>query len=154
MKTVYLAGPITGQSFEDCTDWRAYVKKKLAPGISGLSPMRAKEYLLEETRIGDHYAEHVLSCQRGIMTRDYYDTRKADLLLANLEGECEGGRVSIGTVMEIAWAHAHRVPIIVVMEDEANVHDHAMIREAIGFRVKTLGEAIDVANAILMDYVS
>jgi hypothetical protein len=29
MKQVYLAGPITGQSFKGCTDWRNYAKVEL-----------------------------------------------------------------------------------------------------------------------------
>lgn len=43
MKTVYLAGPITGLTFEGCKSWREYAIAKLEPrGIRGLSPLRAK----------------------------------------------------------------------------------------------------------------
>ena len=46
MKQVYLAGPITGLTFEGCTDWRDYAIASLADNaIKGLSPMRAKEFL-------------------------------------------------------------------------------------------------------------
>jgi hypothetical protein len=54
--------------------------------------------------------------------------------------------------MECAWAYAFDKPLIVVMEDEGNLHEHAMIREATGFRVNTIDKAIDVANSILTDY--
>ena len=46
MKTVYLAGPITGLTYDGATDWRAYAKARLAKfGIQAVSPMRAKEFL-------------------------------------------------------------------------------------------------------------
>ncbi len=45
---VYLAGPISGFTFEECVAWRDQVKKELAKaGIEGISPLRAKEYLLD-----------------------------------------------------------------------------------------------------------
>lgn len=159
MKTVYLAGPITGLSFEGCVDWREYAIKELNKvGITGLSPMRAKDYLKTETIVGDSYEDTVLSSSRGITTRDRWDTTRCDVILANFLG---AEKVSIGTVMELAWADAYRIPSIVVMEaaesettgttaSKGNVHEHAMIRECTGFRVKTLEEGLTVAKAILL----
>lgn len=148
MRRVYLAGPITGLSYGGCTDWREYAKKQLADvGILGVSPMRAKENLRAYGElIGDEYFDEVLSCAKGITTRDRWDTTTCELVLVNFLG---APRVSIGTVMEIGWADLSRTPIIVVMEPEGNVHDHAMIREAVGFRVETLAEGLSVAKAIL-----
>ena len=160
-KTVYLAGPITGESYAGCTDWREAARKELAPHIAGLSPMRAKDYLENEGMVGHAYEDTALSSARGIMTRDFFDVRNCDVLLANLLG---AERVSIGTVMEIAWAHAFRTPVVLVIEPavlehfqqlpptDANVHEHAMIREAAGFRVETLAEGLEVCKAILTDY--
>lgn len=148
MKNVYLAGPITGLTFEGCTDWREFAIKELkAVGITGLSPMRAKDYLKNETFIGDEYQNTVLSSSRGIITRDRWDTSRCDLLLVNFLG---AERVSIGTVMEMAWADICRIPIIVVMEPVGDLHDHSMIREVTGFRVESLEEGLRVAKAILL----
>ena len=147
MKNVYLAGPITGQTFDGCTDWREFAIKDLgAVGITGLSPMRAKDYLKNETFVGDEYQDTVLSSSRGIITRDRWDTTRCDLILVNFLG---AERVSIGTVMEMAWADAVRTPIIVVMKPEGDLHDHSMLREVTGFRVVTLEEGLEVAKAIL-----
>lgn len=148
MKTVYLAGPITGLSFGQCTDWRAAVAVRLRPfGILGVDPMRAKDYLKSEKEITGSYEDKVMSCQRGIMTRDRYDATHCDVLLVNFLGAT---KVSIGTVMEIAWADSIRTPIICAIEDDGhNTHDHPMVREAIGFRVPTLEEAIQVVIKIL-----
>lgn len=152
MKLVYLAGPISGLDYQGATDWRNQAVAALGEiGVKGLSPMRGKEYLAHVTEFtadGDMYgALSVMSSNRGIMTRDRYDATRCDVLLVNLLG---AAKVSIGTVMEIAWADAHRIPIVCVMEPEGNPHDHGMIKEAISFRVTNLREALRITGAILL----
>lgn len=149
-KLVYLAGPITGLSYNGCTEWRQSAIEKLAQhGITGLSPMRAKEYLSHLEKIsgtGKEYAHMgVFSTPKGIVTRDYYDCTRCDVLLVNLLG---AKIVSIGTMAEIAWAWAKRTPIVLVMEAEGNPHEHMFVTEMAGFRVATLDEALDVVVAI------
>lgn len=148
---VYMAGAITGLSYDGAEDWRTYAKTELAKvGIHGLSPLRAKEYLRKVegtlTGTGEEYAHMgVLSLPRGVMTRDRYDATRCDVLLVNLLGTT---KVSIGTVMEMAWADLKRTPIVVAMEPKGNPHEHMMINEAIGFRLPSLDEAINVVKAI------
>lgn len=142
---VYLAGPITGCSYNGATDWRKEVARQLGDKcIIGVSPMRCKDYLLEETTIADSYEARVMSSQKGLTARDRWDCRRCDIILANFLG---AERVSIGTVMELGWADAARRPIVVVME-QGNVHDHAMVREVAGFIVSTLDEAVQVISAL------
>lgn len=144
---VYLAGPISGLSYGESVDWRDEAKHILADyGIHALSPMRAKHYLSTAKAIADEYPQHVLSNSRGITTRDRFDTQRASLVLVNLLG---AERVSIGTMLEVAWADAARVPIVAAIEEEGNIHDHAMVRELVGFRLPTLSEAYAVVVAIL-----
>jgi len=107
--------------------------------------MRGKKYLANEVSIKDSYEEHPLSCQKGITCRDRMDVRRCDMVLVNL---LEISKVSIGSVMELAWADAWRKPIIVVMEKE-NIHSHSMLREVSGFIVSDLNEAVDLAIAVL-----
>lgn len=151
--SVYLAGPITGESYEGATDWREHVAGLLAAPsdpkrrIAAFSPLRCKPYLASEKVLGTAYDQHVLSTARGIFVRDYNDCRRCDALIVNFLGAT---RVSIGTVMEIAWAVAFRKPVIVVMEPRGNVHEHAMLSESYGFRVVTLAEAVSVAQALLL----
>lgn len=142
---VYLAGPITGYSYGEVTDWRAYVAERLDSSIEALSPMRHKEYLLHETSIEDTY-ESLMSTQKAITVRDKFDTTRADVVIANLMGAT---RVSIGTMIELGWADDNDIPIITVMES-GNMHDHAMVREVSGWVVDNLDEAIRVANTILV----
>ena len=152
MPTVYLAGPITGLTYAGATDWRHAVIEDLeAHGIKGLSPMRAKEYLASLDKpisgTGEEYAHlGVLSLPRGVMTRDRFDATRCNVLLVNLLG---AKAVSIGSVMEIAWADAYRIPIVCVIEPSGNPHELMMIAEALGYRVATLTEAVHVIKAIL-----
>jgi len=146
MKTVYLAGPISGLDYNGCNSWREYALKQLEDlGISGISPMRYKNYLSEEKVISDEY-NTALSCSRGLTTRDRFDSTRCDVFLANL---LKAKNVSIGTMIEYGWADLARKPIITVIEKKGNVHDHSIVRELTGFRVETLEEGLHIAKAIL-----
>ena len=153
MKSIYLAGPITGGSYKGVTDWRNYFSEQFskhwnASGkIEVLSPMRHKDYLLQETKIGDAYEDRIMSSQRGITARDRFDTTNASLVVVNLLGAT---RVSIGTMIELGWADANNTPILLIMEkDGSNLHDHAMVRELAPFWTDNLDEAIMIAGKIL-----
>ncbi len=91
------------------------------------------------------YEEYPLASKHGIISRDRYDVMRCDMVLFNFIGTT---RVSIGSVMEIGWGDAWRKPMVIAMET-GNVHDHAMIREAAGFVVPTLDEAIEIVIAVL-----
>lgn len=107
--------------------------------------MRGKKFLVNEKNIKDSYKEHPLTSQKGITCRDRADVMRCDMILVNFLG---ADKVSIGSVMEIAWADAWRKPIIVVMEKD-NIHSHAMIREVSGFIVLDLDQAIKIVIAVL-----
>ena len=114
-----------------------------------MSPLRGKNCYLKDLvgngTIADHYNNKLLSTQRGITVRDRNDVMTCDAILANLS---DSKKVSIGTVMEIAWADMLRKPIVVVM-DESNVHWHAMIREVSGFVTPYMKEAVELLKEIL-----
>lgn len=150
--TVYLAGQITGLTYNRANDWRLTVTRDLADcGIKAISPLRCKEFLAALESISGHGAEYshmsVLSSPRGVMTRDRFDAMRCNVLFCNLLGTTVP---SIGTCMEIAWADSRRTPIVAVMEESGNPHDHMMINEAIGFRVPTIEEGVATVKAILL----
>lgn len=142
---LYCAGPITGVSYGESTDWRECIANKLPSHIKAVSPMRGKKYLENEKVVKDAYEEYPLSSQKGTICRDRMDVMRCDMLLVNFLG---ASKVSIGSVMEIAWADAWRKPIILVMEKE-NIHSHSMIKEVSGYIVSNLDEAVAIAIAIL-----
>lgn len=117
-----MAGPITGTSYGDCTNWRDYAAKALDfAGLVPYSPMRGKAYLSAEDKVADSYSDYTMSSVNGINVRDFNDCITAGAILVNLLGAT---RVSIGTVMEIAWARCRQIPIVIVMEKTGNIHEH------------------------------
>ena len=151
--SVYLAGPITGLTYDDGNDWRVAVADDLARyEITAWSPLRAKHFLREigvldaaGTPDSAYIGLNPLSEPKGIMTRDRFDTQRSDMVLMNLLGAT---RVSIGTMIEAGWADSARVPLVIAMEAD-NIHRHAMLNEAAGFIVTTLEEAVAVVKAVL-----
>ncbi len=152
MKTyqVYLAGPIGGLKYDECTDWRQLVMDALWFGdnskIESLSPMRGTGHLKNEENLSGTFEQWPLTTQRGIYARDKFDCHRVDLVFVNFLG---AEKVSIGTCMEIAWAAHNDTPIVLVMEDD-NIHNHPMINEACPFVVKTLEDGIELTKDILM----
>ena len=152
MPLVYLAGPIAGRSGLQAFAWRQYAASALVQlGIGCLNPLRGKAALHASDRISTDHADYAglghFYTAKGIMTRDYCDVKRADVLLVNLLG-CDA--VSIGTVMELAWAFQMQKPAVVAMEKEGNPHDrHPMVAEAMHFRVESLAEAIESVAVIL-----
>lgn len=145
---VYLAGPIAGLTYEGATDWRKVASDLLSPEIDAFSPMRGKQYLKNGSKIGDReYSQFPLSTSKAVLCRDFTDCTQSNVVLINLLG---APKVSIGTVMEVAWAHGARVPIVLVMEKTGNIHEHILLSEACNFRVETLEEACRLVKAVLL----
>lgn len=152
--SVYLAGPITGLTFDDGNEWRESVIEELDDvGIRGFSPLRAKNFLREigvldsaGTPESAYIGLNPLSEPKGITARDRFDCTRCDMILMNLLGAT---RISIGTMIEAGWADGARRPIVVAMEQD-NMHRHAMLNEVAGFIVPTLEEAVAVVKAVLL----
>lgn len=155
MFRVYLAGPITGLSYDGAIDWRAKFSSKLFAinnnsKIIGISPMREKQHLSKITEFSatcKEYENIPMSSPKGIICRDFFDATRCDLLMVNL---LDAPRVSIGTMMEIAWCYQKRTPIVCVMEKEGNPHEHAFVNETINYRVDNLDEAVYIIGSILV----
>jgi nucleoside 2-deoxyribosyltransferase len=147
---VYLAGPITGLSYDGAVGWREDAEAHLdAYGIGTADPMRGKSYLSGQDEIKDSYADHAMSTAHAIFKRDRMDCRKCDALLVNFLG---AEKVSIGTVMEIAWADANGIPVVIVMEPD-NLHQHSMVKEAAYVVADTLDEGIQITRRLLAPWV-
>src|SRR3989344_844355 len=147
-KLLYLGGPIDGLSYDGCVGWREYAIRELKKdGITGLSPMRAKEFLKKHHVLVDGIEKHVLTTDKGITTRDLWDVSRCDAVLFNLLG---AKKISVGTVTEYGGAGILHKPIITVMEKKGNVHEHPMIRELTWFRVETLEEGLDVVRDLFV----
>jgi len=148
---IYLAGPITGLTFGGATEWREEVMRRVTMEVlpfDCFSPLRGKAYLKQERgAIKDvERLDSLLSSSAKILFRDSHDVRTADAMLVNLLG---ADKVSIGTVMEIAWAYEHRVPTILMME-AGNIHDHRMIVAACPYIAPNVDTAMFMLKQILL----
>jgi hypothetical protein len=146
-KTIFLAGPLRGMSFKDVADWRQYVGSKLPDDVIAFSALRGKPYLVNANILEAEYPEHLLSTPQGTITRDRYDVFRCDALFVNF---LNSTTVSIGTIMEMAWADSQRTPVILVME-KGNIHDHPFVRQLAAYITADLDEAIQTAiNVVTM----
>ncbi len=147
MANVYLAGPINGLTYEEATEWRDTASTWLSrAGIRAVSPMRGKGWFKTERLIeAKQYREHPFFTDKGIVARDRFDVSQADILLVNFIG---APKVSVGTAVEIGWANAWDIPIVVAMDDNSP-YDHPFVRELAGFIVPTLSEALDIVCRII-----
>lgn len=156
-KTVYLAGPISGLTYKEATSWRDQVAAELTKfDIKCLSPLRAAVHLrggkglLSDCEIqeGTKPAVEAMSNAKGVVSRDKFDATHCDILLINLLG---AKSISIGTCVEIGWAGALNIPIVLIMKKD-NIHNHAFIRESANFIAESLNDALYIVKALLQDY--
>lgn len=150
IRTVYLAGPITGLQYGTARHtWRKEFPLLLPDHIHCFSPMRGAE-LMDRAGVikaGSEYeSQHHIENARGIFTRDINDIQKCDIVVANFIG---AGRVSIGTCVEFGAAHILRKPVVIIMEKTGNVHHHAFITEIGGFWVDNIEDAADVVTTLM-----
>jgi nucleoside 2-deoxyribosyltransferase len=156
-KTIYLAGPIDGQTYSEATKWRNDLKEALHyDGIKAIDPMRSQTYLadiegpLTSCKIAASMKEDELSVTAShITTADRFDCTNCDFIIVNLLG---AKKVSIGTMIEVGWANANNIPVILVIEQEGNIHEHPILDECSGFRVDCLEKARRLISELLSAY--
>lgn len=147
---VYLSGPMAGLTVQQANEWRAEVRKNLEPDVLCLSPLRGLDDLqgVIQPKYHPNMKEGFAATNSQMaLTRDFLDTKRADIILINLLG---AQRVSIGTVLEIAWGFAMHKPLVVAMEPEGNPHDHCLVNESIHVRVYSVEELWRVARSLLL----
>lgn len=152
---VYLAGPISGLTYDEATDWRendTFCFDIECSGFTPLSPMRGKEQFRDAGRLASTFEN-----DGAAVARDLYDIRRSDVVLVNL---LHAKRVSIGTMCELGYAHALAKFIIVVMnptvlkdnrglEYKADaLHDHLFVHELASQVVPTLDDALSVLERL------
>lgn len=150
MRTVYLAGAITGCDRNEANDWRHDVINRLAHhNIAGISPLRC------EPLIGDRYQlthqDPRFGTAKAISSKNFFDVQSCDLTLAYMPQEVNARRLSIGTLMELAWARALGKPTILV-SDYPFILEHPVVQANASWTLSTLEEAVDVLIGVLGDY--
>lgn len=150
MKAVYLAGPITGCDIGEANNWRRRAMDALHDvGIRGISPLRCEPLHGERYGLGNE--DPRFGTARAIASKNFLDVQMCDVTLCYLSTELNQRRLSIGTVIELAWAHALRKPTILVT-DYPLLIEHPVVQANASWIVPTLVEGLDVAIGILGDY--
>lgn len=156
---VYLAGPITGLTFSVANSWRQSIKDASHPSIEFLNPLRFDRDDKEEFE----HREVAFNGMKNIVRRNYHDVQRSDMILAYF-GECSPDNVSIGSVYELAWGYALRIPTVAVISgltDEVTMteqramaqrpstsYNHPYLKEAVDYLVPNLGDAIRVMEVV------
>ena len=145
-QTIYTVGPISGLSYEEVVSRYQKLTKELEElDFNVLCPMSGKKFLRNEIEFKAHgYDDHPMSTNHAIMTRDRWMLDQSDIILADLSNS--GDRVSIGSMMELAWAYDTKKWVIGVIPKD-NIHNHAFVLEACGTIVPTIEDALDMLRA-------
>jgi nucleoside 2-deoxyribosyltransferase len=150
MPTVYLAGPIAGCNQAEANDWRVEVRGKLANfGVVGISPLRCEPIVGERYML--NYADPKFGTARAISSKNLFDVRHCDMILAYLPRDINERRPSYGTICELAWAHVLGKPTVLVTDDPV-LREHPVINVNAGWVLDTLDEAVEVLVGVLTVY--
>lgn len=129
--TVYCAHPISGETWENVVKYYTNIKITLENlGFNVLHPMTGKgemrTQIEERFKPAGHNATNPMCTNHAIFERDRWMVQNCDVLYLDLRG-CQG--ISIGCMMELAWASLLGKYTVVVM-DEKGMHKHAFVLEA------------------------
>lgn len=137
--SIYLAHQITGLSYEEVVSYYENVTKILTEfGYKIYCPMTGKSYLRTEDNLKNEGYKFPTSTDHAIKERDKWMVSQSDVVLTDLTGMT---RVSVGCMMELAWADLLGKHTIVVMEKD-NPHRHAFVLECADIVFETLPEAL------------
>lgn len=139
---IYIARPITGCTFDEVADY--YISRRDILRDFGYAQVfhafTGKNYLRKEKgpfKAGGY--DHPLSYNHAITLRDRWFVSQADVFYLNLDGAT---RVSIGGIMELAWAYDRGKHCVLVMKEDSP-HWHAFVLETAHVVFPTEEEALE-----------
>jgi len=143
---IYLAGPISGKSYDEVINkfntW-SYLLSDM--GYVVLNPMSGKGYLSDVVKLEPTFKKEDIddiptASDHFIFKRDKWMVQQCDIILADLS--TSNRYVSIGTMMELAWASMLGKHTITIMRDD-DIHNHAFVNEASDVIFRNIVDAID-----------
>lgn len=116
MKNIYMAGAMSGLTFEESNEWRKYAKIKISKLTSKYF---SNPSLVCCVNPNDYYNFQIIKhkSEHEVKEFDLFKLRHSDLVLVNLENI----NTSIGTAMELQVAHDNNIPIV-AFGDIINIH--------------------------------
>ena len=109
--SIYLAGAMSGISFEESNAWRKNITKLLNNTYADtkVKCINPNDYY--------NFKEVTYDSEREVMEFDLHKVRHSDLVIVNFS--CPK---SLGTMAELAIAYEHRIPVIGLNEIGQNLH--------------------------------
>ena len=144
--TIYLAGPISGLTWDQALTWREQTVIHLAKHFHILDPLKPQRGKMtnrmdiitgpsrEATDLPIHFTGS------GLVTSDEFYVRKSDFLFVNFLYSSD--QISAGTLWEMGLAWGLNKFIVTVIQPE-NIHDNVFVRRRSHIFVPTYGEAIE-----------
>jgi len=147
---VYLSGTMDEDKVEH-REWRRKATKLLGEhGIITRSPYRGRDkskivkmdnyhYIVTDAPVNNRLSNMLVA-------RDLKDVQDCDMLLVNLR-ETKGGRPSIGTISELAWAYEHHKPVVCVVDKEtsdSHYYKHPFVHQFISQWVSNVEDGVSV----------
>lgn len=141
---IYLSGPISEVPLRIAQEWRTNFEREIqvldGPHIECINPMR----FANNTPMSEGDAKY-------ITYRDRFDVQRADLLVVNFLYQPNHWAISIGSIIEMAWADAWRKPIIMAVPAKwkSRLSSHPFINDIVTTIVYSETELIHQARAFL-----
>ena len=134
---IYLAGFIQGAKIKECMEWRVRVRKFYEDrGLIFIDPLNGKEFAtITPDGLKSSTPPH------SIVHRDYRSVIDCDLIVVNMDTFGES-RPLTGTICEMAWAWEHRIPIIMITNED-KYREHPFISYFASWVVKDIDELFD-----------
>lgn len=123
---IYCAHPMSGLSFGEVAKYyRNTIDLLSSFDYTVLCPMTKKEMDFDDALqiIKPHGGLSPTLNDKAIFGRDHWMVHQADVVYINFTGTT---RISIGCVMELAFARAYKKHTIIVMESD-NIHRHSFV---------------------------
>lgn len=145
---IYLSGPISGASRREIADWRKRAAAMLPAGVDIYDPASSPYDADLATDAPETPSAALARLMHGrlVVDRNKHIIQSSDVVLANF---LHSDRASIGSIGELFWANAFRIPIVIVREQSGNVHDHAMLNAIASVVTSSLEEGCEAALSIL-----
>jgi nucleoside 2-deoxyribosyltransferase len=144
---IYLAHPISGLDYDSVMKYYTEVGDRLEDcGYTVLCPMVCKGYLADQKVFKPTGYTNPVSTDHAIFNRDSWMVRDTDVVLCDFTNSTT---VSIGCVMELAWASLLGKHVVVVM-DKNNPHWHAFVREAADIVFDLKEDALDYLERLAL----
>jgi len=143
---IYCAHPICGLQAEEIIKYYDEVVERLSDfGYEVFHPIVEKGYMRNEVKFKAEGFGDPVSTNHAISERDKWMVMNCDILFLNLLGT---KTISIGCVMELAWAQILNKHTIVVMEKD-NIHRHAFVLEAADVVFEDYDDAIEYLGKLI-----